>query len=90
MSSSEKRKETYYYNQPIEELIKTFNADIYHGINSSELNERHLKYGYNELPKIKKSIWKIYLAPIFNFLILGSSLYPYLRCLSFNSGEFIP
>jgi len=70
MSSSEKRKETYYYNQPIEELIKTFNADIYHGINSSELNERHLKYGYNELPKIKKSIWKIYLAPIFNFLIV--------------------
>ena len=70
MSSSEKKKEIYYYNQPIEELIKTFNTDIYHGTNSSELNERHLKYGYNELPKIKKSIWKIYLAPIFNFLIV--------------------
>ena len=70
MSSSEKKKETSYYNQPIEELIKTFNTDIYHGTNSSELNERHLKFGYNELPKIKKSIWKIYLAPIFNFLIV--------------------
>ncbi|NVM36500.1 MAG: cation-translocating P-type ATPase, partial [Candidatus Lokiarchaeota archaeon] len=70
MSSSEKKKEIYFYNQSIEELIKTFNTDIYHGINSSELNERYLKYGYNELPKIKKSIWKIYLAPIFNFLIV--------------------
>ncbi|MFX0012532.1 MAG: cation-translocating P-type ATPase, partial [Candidatus Hermodarchaeota archaeon] len=28
------------------------------------------KFGYNELPKIKRSIWKIYLAPIFNFLIV--------------------
>ena len=70
MSSSEKKKEIYYYNQPIEQLINTFNSDIDHGITSSELNERHLKYGYNELPKVKKSIWKIYLAPIFNFLIV--------------------
>ena len=70
MSSSEKKKEIYYYNQPVEQLINTFNTDIDHGINSSELNERHLIYGYNELPKVKKSIWKIYLAPIFNFLIV--------------------
>lgn len=70
MSSSEKKKEIYYYNQPIEQLINNFNSDIDHGITSSELNERHLKYGYNELPKVKKSIWKIYLAPIFNFLIV--------------------
>ncbi len=70
MSSTELRSEIKYYNQPIENLINTFNTDIDHGLKSSELNERYLKFGYNELPKIKKSIWKIYLAPIFNFLIL--------------------
>ncbi|MFX1363953.1 MAG: cation-translocating P-type ATPase [Promethearchaeota archaeon] len=70
MSSLEKKENSYYYNQPIEKLIKTFNTDINHGINSSELYERHLKYGYNEISRIKKSIWKIYLAPIFNFLIV--------------------
>ncbi len=70
MSSSEKPNEIIYYSQSIEDLIKAFNTDIDHGLKSSELNERYLKSGYNELPKIKKSIWKIYLAPIFNFLIV--------------------
>jgi len=70
MSISEKRIFNTFYNQPIEELITFFNTDVYYGLKSSELNESYLKYGYNELPKIKKSIWKIYLAPIFNFLIL--------------------
>ncbi len=70
MSSLEKKYVPYYYNQTIEELIKTFNTDINNGVNSSELSERHLKYGYNEISRIKKSIWKIYLAPIFNFLIV--------------------
>ena len=70
MSSSKIDSEIYYYNQPIESVIKSFKTDIDHGLNSSELNERYLNSGYNELPKIKKSIWKIYLAPIFNFLIL--------------------
>jgi len=70
MLSSENHNEINYYSQPIKDLIKTFNSDIDHGLKSSELNERYLKFGYNELPKIKKSIWKIYLAPIFNFLIV--------------------
>ncbi|MFX1570223.1 MAG: cation-translocating P-type ATPase [Promethearchaeota archaeon] len=70
MSLSDIRSEIPYYNQPIENLIKIFNTDVSHGLKSSQLNEIYLKYGYNELPKIKKSIWKIYLAPIFNFLIL--------------------
>ncbi len=70
MSSSEKPNEIKYYSQSIEDLISIFNTDIDHGLKSSELNDRYLKFGFNELPKIKKSIWKIYLAPIFNFLIM--------------------
>ncbi len=70
MSSSKIQNEIYFYNQSIENLIRDFKTDLDHGLNSSDLPERYLKSGYNELPKIKKSIWKIYLAPIFNFLIV--------------------
>ncbi|MFX0006009.1 MAG: cation-translocating P-type ATPase [Candidatus Hermodarchaeota archaeon] len=70
MSLSQKRNEIYYYNQPIEEIVKDLNTNIEVGLNSSELDERYQKSGFNELPKIKKSIWRIYLAPIFNFLIM--------------------
>ncbi|MFX1384230.1 MAG: HAD-IC family P-type ATPase, partial [Promethearchaeota archaeon] len=59
-----------FYNKSIDELIKKFNSDSENGLNSSELEKRYLEFGYNELPKIKKSIWKVYLAPIFNFLIV--------------------
>ena len=59
-----------YYSQPIDSLIEFFKTDQDQGLNSNELNERYKDSGFNELPKIKKSIWKIYLAPIFNFLIV--------------------
>jgi len=59
-----------YYNKSIEELILFFNSDVERGLNSSELQKGYFKFGYNELPKIKKSIWRVYLAPIFNFLIV--------------------
>jgi magnesium-transporting ATPase (P-type) len=56
--------------QPIDELITKFQTDPNNGLKASEIEGRYLKFGYNELPKIKKSLWKIYLAPIFNFLII--------------------
>jgi Ca2+-transporting ATPase len=58
------------YFQSIDNLIAQFKTDPNLGLNSSDIEPRFLKYGYNELPKIKKSLWKIYLAPIFNFLII--------------------
>jgi Ca2+-transporting ATPase len=56
--------------QSIDELITKFQTDPNNGLKSSEIESRYLDFGYNELPKIKKSLWKIYLAPIFNFLII--------------------
>ena len=65
-------KEKSYKNCYIQTLkmadeIKT---EINSGLNNSEIENRQLEYGYNELPKIRKSLWKVYLAPIFNFLII--------------------
>ncbi len=56
--------------QSIDELVTKFQTDPNNGLKSSEVESRYLELGYNELPKIKKSLWKIYLAPIFNFLII--------------------
>jgi len=58
------------YSQSIDSLITTFQTDTTNGLKTSEIEKKHLEYGYNELPKIRKSIWKVYLAPIFNFLII--------------------
>jgi Ca2+-transporting ATPase len=59
-----------YYSRSIEEILDDFKTDENIGLKSSVLEERYSIYGYNELPKIKKSLWKIYLAPIFNILII--------------------
>ena len=69
MSTSKSSSKTYFHNS-IDDLVEYFSTDIDRGLKSSELEQRHLNSGYNELPKIKISIWKIYLAPIFNFLII--------------------
>jgi len=68
--ASEKTLSVNIYNKSIDALLEEFNSDPKKGLKSSEIENRFIKYGYNELPKIKKSIWKIYLAPIFNFLIV--------------------
>ncbi|MFW9828085.1 MAG: cation-translocating P-type ATPase [Candidatus Thorarchaeota archaeon] len=59
-----------FYSLPIDELLTQFNTDPDHGLKTSDLEKRYIKSGYNELPKIRKSIWRIYLAPLFNFLIV--------------------
>jgi len=69
MSQTQVRSEELL-TQSIDELITKFQTDPNNGLKSSEIESRYLDFGYNELPKIKKSLWKIYLAPIFNFLII--------------------
>ena len=59
-----------FYSKDIDELIDDFGTDVNQGLALSSLNNLYENYGYNELPRIKKSLWKIYFAPIFNFLIV--------------------
>ena len=68
--SASKNHNKKYYQQQVDELVAHFNTNPDQGLNTSDLEKRYQESGYNELPKIKKSIWKIYLAPIFNFLII--------------------
>jgi Ca2+-transporting ATPase len=65
------RLENYhYYAKPIEKLLREFDTDPYTGLTEQNIIEKREKYGYNELPDVKRNLWRIYLAPIFNFLIL--------------------
>jgi len=59
-----------FYNQPIEKITTDLITNLETGLNTPDVESRRLEFGFNELPKIKKSIWKIYLAPLFNFLIV--------------------
>jgi Ca2+-transporting ATPase len=59
-----------YYNYSIEEISKELDTDIEKGLKKEDVSGKLEEFGYNELPKIRKSIWKVYFAPIFNFLIV--------------------
>jgi Ca2+-transporting ATPase len=60
----------FYFNHPIDHIARSLGTDLQNGLTLSQVKDRTDEQGYNELPVIKKSLLKIYLAPIFNFLIL--------------------
>jgi len=45
-----------YYSWEIDDLLDNFETDINQGLELSSLDNLYEKYGYNELPKIKKSL----------------------------------
>jgi len=59
-----------YYCKELDEIYHEFQTDPEIGLRIEEIPNRLEKYGVNELPKIKQSIWRIYFAPIFNLLIV--------------------
>lgn len=59
-----------YYCKELDEIYHEFQTDPEIGLRIEEIPDRLEKYGVNELPKIKQSIWRIYFAPIFNLLIV--------------------
>jgi Ca2+-transporting ATPase len=51
-------------------LRTQLNADTTQGLTETEALQRLETFGRNELPRIRGSFWRVYLAPIFNGLIL--------------------
>ncbi|MFW9901356.1 MAG: cation-translocating P-type ATPase [Candidatus Thorarchaeota archaeon] len=66
MESTEKN----FYNIELNEIYKEFQTDPEKGLSASEAAKRLDKYGLNEIPKVSKGFIKIYLAPLFNWLIV--------------------
>ena len=58
-----------FHSLPLTKVLDHFSVDPEKGISDSEVRKRLDKHGSNTIPKIKGSIWKIYIAPIMNWLI---------------------
>ncbi len=62
--------EENFYNLELEQIYKKFQTDPDKGLTEQEVKNRLEKFGYNEVPKVSKGFIKIYLAPLFNWLIV--------------------
>lgn len=59
-----------FYSLKLEEIYERFQTDPYKGLTKEEAEIRLENYGPNEIPKVSKGFIKIYLAPLFNWLIV--------------------
>ncbi len=59
-----------YYNLEKSEIYQRFKTNPDSGLSKQEAEMRLEQYGPNELPKVSRGLIKIYLAPLFNWLIV--------------------
>ncbi|MFX1363952.1 MAG: cation-translocating P-type ATPase [Promethearchaeota archaeon] len=81
-----------YYNIELEQIYQKFQTNSKTGLTQKEVIKRLEKYGYNEIPKVSKGFIKIYLAPLFNWLIviyLIGALILFLAWLFGGEGDLI-
>ena len=62
--------EETYYTYELDQIYKKFDTNSTNGLSREEAQNRIQTYGYNEIPKASKGFIKIYLAPLFNWLIV--------------------
>ncbi|MFX0134486.1 MAG: cation-translocating P-type ATPase [Candidatus Hodarchaeota archaeon] len=86
MESAEKN----YYNLELRQIYSELKTNPNKGLTEKEAQKRLEKYGFNEIPKVSKGFIKIYLAPLFNWLIviyLVSSVLLFLAVISGIGGN---
>jgi Ca2+-transporting ATPase len=62
--------EEQYYSLNLDQIFDKFQSNPTTGLTREEAQKRIQQYGYNEIPKASKGFIKIYLAPLFNWLIV--------------------
>jgi Ca2+-transporting ATPase len=62
--------EETYFDMELEQIYKKFQTNSANGLTDAEAQKRLVQYGLNEIPKASKGFIKIYLAPLFNWLIV--------------------
>jgi Ca2+-transporting ATPase len=62
--------EDNFYNLELEQIYKKYQTNPDHGLTQTEAAKRLEKYGFNEIPRVSRGFVKIYLAPLFNWLIV--------------------
>ncbi|MFW9795088.1 MAG: cation-transporting P-type ATPase, partial [Candidatus Thorarchaeota archaeon] len=58
-----------YHSMPLEEVYESLQVDPKKGLPATEVRSRASEYGTNTIPKIRGPFWKVYIAPILNWLI---------------------
>ncbi len=82
--------EEIYYNMELDQIYKKFQTNSTNGLTNEEAQKRLELYGFNEIPKASKGFIKIYLAPLFSWLIviyLIASLILFLAALFGGEGN---
>ncbi len=59
-----------FYNKSLADTFKELGTDPEKGLTTEESQKRLADQGLNEIPKVKQSIWKVYVAPLLNWLIV--------------------
>ncbi len=59
-----------YFNIELKNIYEKFQTDHINGLTQEEADKRLLEDGPNEIPRASKGFIKIYLAPLFNWLIV--------------------
>ena len=62
--------EENFYNLELDHIYKKLQTDPVKGLSQKEASNRLMEFGLNEIPKVSKGFIKIYLAPLFNWLIV--------------------
>ena len=76
-----------FYNLTLEEIYQKFHTDPNIGIGVQKAEIRLEEYGFNEIPKVSKGFIKIYLAPLFNWLIVIYLIGALILFLAYMFGE---
>ena len=63
------QKELCPHNVSFEKIAEELNTDLKFGLKHEVVEERLEKYGKNVIPKVKGSVWEVYIAPLLNWLI---------------------
>ncbi len=63
------KEDVKWYSLTVDETVAKLNVDKNFGLKNDEAARRLQEEGFNIIPKVKGSIWEIYLSPLFNWLI---------------------
>jgi len=84
--------EEIYYNMELDQIYTKFQTNSTGGLTNNEAQKRLELYGLNEIPKASKGFIKIYLAPLFNWLIviyLVGALILFLAAIFGGEGDLV-
>ncbi|MFX0047872.1 MAG: cation-translocating P-type ATPase, partial [Candidatus Hermodarchaeota archaeon] len=84
--------EETYYNMELDQIYSKFQTNSTEGLTEHEAQKRLEQYGLNEIPKASKGFIKIYLAPLFNWLIviyLFGALILFLAAILGGEGDWV-